>query len=125
MPTVIVLLNRDLRVSDHPALAEACREATEAIPLFVVDDASTARARPAETRAAFLATALRELREALRSRGGDLVIRRGDPGFPLIDAGMRQLRTEGWMPNRVKDARGIVPHETSRYRLAPWCRALL
>jgi len=26
----------------------------------------------------------------------------GETGFPLVDAGMRQLRTEGWMHNRVR-----------------------
>jgi deoxyribodipyrimidine photo-lyase len=26
----------------------------------------------------------------------------GRTGFPLVDAGMRQLRREGWMPNRVR-----------------------
>ena len=28
--------------------------------------------------------------------------RRGDTGYPLVDAGMRQLRSEGWMHNRVR-----------------------
>jgi deoxyribodipyrimidine photo-lyase len=28
--------------------------------------------------------------------------REGRTGFPLVDAGMRQLRTEGWMHNRVR-----------------------
>ncbi len=26
----------------------------------------------------------------------------GDTGIPIVDAGMRQLRAEGWMPNRVR-----------------------
>lgn len=26
----------------------------------------------------------------------------GVTGYPLVDAGMRQLRAEGWMPNRVR-----------------------
>src|SRR6478609_8929721 len=26
----------------------------------------------------------------------------GRTGFPLVDAGMRQLKHEGWMPNRVR-----------------------
>ena len=28
--------------------------------------------------------------------------REGRTGFPLVDAGMRQLRAEGWLPNRVR-----------------------
>ncbi|HVS97197.1 MAG TPA: FAD-binding domain-containing protein, partial [Puia sp.] len=28
--------------------------------------------------------------------------RRGDTGYPIVDAGMRQLNATGWMPNRVR-----------------------
>ena len=39
MPTTaIVWFRRDLRVHDHPALAEACREFDRVVPLFVFDD---------------------------------------------------------------------------------------
>ncbi|MFC4589181.1 cryptochrome/photolyase family protein [Sphaerisporangium corydalis] len=74
METVIVLLNRDLRVHDHPALAEACSRARAVVPLFVVDLAIRGRHR-----AGFLAEALDDLRSSLRDRGGDLVVRYGDP----------------------------------------------
>jgi deoxyribodipyrimidine photo-lyase len=94
MRTVIVLLNRDLRVSDHPALATACRDATHVIPLFVVDAALTIRMRATGPRAAFLAATLRELREALRSRGGDIVIRRGDPVHEALTIA-RTARVDG------------------------------
>lgn len=36
--TAIVLFTRDLRVSDNPALALACRSAQQVVPLFVVHD---------------------------------------------------------------------------------------
>jgi deoxyribodipyrimidine photo-lyase len=71
---VVVLLNRDLRVHDHPALAEAARVADEVVPLFVLDDAVPAP----PNRAAFLRDSLADLRASLRARGGDLVLRRGD-----------------------------------------------
>jgi Deoxyribodipyrimidine photolyase len=74
MDTIIVLLNRDLRVHDHPALAAACARGRHVVPLFVVDPAL-----PPHRRAGFLADALRDLRDALRRRGGDLIVRRGDP----------------------------------------------
>jgi deoxyribodipyrimidine photolyase len=35
--TAIVLLTRDLRTRDNPALAEACRLADRVVPLFVLD----------------------------------------------------------------------------------------
>jgi deoxyribodipyrimidine photo-lyase len=74
--TAIVLFTRDLRVSDNPALALACRSAEHVVPLFVVDD-GLGFAVP--NRARFLQDCLADLRESLRQRGGDLVIRHGDP----------------------------------------------
>lgn len=74
MDTVIVLFNRDLRVHDHPALATACADARRVAPLFVVDPALALGRRTG-----FLADCLADLRESLRGRGGDLLIRWGDP----------------------------------------------
>jgi len=76
---VVVLLNRDLRVHDHPALAEAARRAATVVPLFVVDDAVLAAGFAVPNRVAFLVDCLTDLRATLRERGGDLVVRRGDP----------------------------------------------
>jgi deoxyribodipyrimidine photo-lyase len=68
----IVLFTRDLRVHDQPALTTALAAADEVVPLFVFD-----RHAP-PNRAAFLLDALRDLDASLRSRGGALVVRRGD-----------------------------------------------
>ncbi|GAA4099070.1 cryptochrome/photolyase family protein [Nonomuraea soli] len=73
MDTVIVLFNRDLRVHDHPALAAACERAGRVVPLFVLDP-SVAAGR----RSAFLGECLRDLRESLRDRGGELFVRQGE-----------------------------------------------
>ncbi|NES26107.1 deoxyribodipyrimidine photo-lyase [Micromonospora terminaliae] len=74
--TAVVLLTRDLRVHDHPALASACSAFDRVVPLYVLDPALQ-RLSPNRTR--FLHQSLADLREALRRRGGDLVVRRGDP----------------------------------------------
>jgi deoxyribodipyrimidine photo-lyase len=58
----LVLYNRDLRVHDHPALAEAVRTAESVIPLFVVDDAVLNSGFAAPNRAAFLVDSLADLR---------------------------------------------------------------
>ncbi len=73
MDTVIVLFNRDLRVHDHPALAAACAQARRVVPLFVLDPAI-----PSGRRRPFLHDCLRDLRDSLRARGGDLLVRQGD-----------------------------------------------
>lgn len=76
MPTTqVVLFTRDLRVHDNPALADACATAETVVPLFVLDP----RAPTSANRRRFLAECLADLRDSLRVRGGDLVIRQGDP----------------------------------------------
>jgi deoxyribodipyrimidine photo-lyase len=74
-----VLLNRDLRVHDHPALARAVREAETVVPLFVLDDAILGGPFATPNRLAFLREALSDLDDALARRGGGLVVRQGDP----------------------------------------------
>ncbi|HET9287544.1 MAG TPA: deoxyribodipyrimidine photo-lyase [Gaiella sp.] len=73
----VVLLTRDLRVHDHPALDAAVGEAARVVPLFVFDDALLATFG-APNRVAFLLDALADLRHSLASLGGGLVVRRGD-----------------------------------------------
>ena len=75
MDVAIVLFTRDLRVHDNPVLAAACARARQVVPAFVVDPALAVP----PNRARFLAQSLADLRGRLRERGGDLLIRRGDP----------------------------------------------
>ena len=78
MSTAVVLFNRDLRVHDHPALRGAVEASEFVVPLFVLDDdiLQSDYARP--NRLAFLLDCLRDLRAALRDRGGDLFVRSGE-----------------------------------------------
>jgi deoxyribodipyrimidine photo-lyase len=80
MDTAIVLFTRDLRVQDNPALAGACARARQVVPLFVADPALTVP----PNRARFLADSVAALRKELRERGGDLVVRHGDPVAEVI-----------------------------------------
>ena len=68
----IVWFRRDLRLRDHPALAEAC-SAGDVLPLFVVDPAFESAGGP---RRALLHDCLAALDAAT---GGALVVRHGDP----------------------------------------------
>ncbi len=80
MDTAIVVFTRDLRLHDNPALHQACARARQVVPLFVADPAIAAP----PNRARFLAESLADLRAGLRERGGDLVIRGGDPAAEVI-----------------------------------------
>jgi deoxyribodipyrimidine photolyase len=90
MRLAIMLFTRDLRLQDNPALDAAARRAQAVVPLFVLDDRLVAAPR----RVRFLLESLTDLRAALRERGGDLIIRRGDPVTEVIglarDTGARR-----------------------------------
>ncbi len=78
MSVSIALFTADLRLHDNPVLRAALDGADEVVPLFVLDDGVRAAGFDAPNRRAFLADCLRELDEALRARGGRLVLRSGD-----------------------------------------------
>jgi deoxyribodipyrimidine photo-lyase len=78
--TAVVLFHRDLRVHDHPALALACATTDQVVPLFVIDPRLPSDAN----RRRFLLQSLADLRHALRERGGDLLIRTGDPAVEAV-----------------------------------------
>jgi len=82
--TALLLLTRDLRVHDHPALVAAAA-ARRLIPLFVLDDAILSRPYAAPNRLRVLLDALADLRAALRDLGSDLVIARGRPSEVVRD----------------------------------------
>ncbi|MEV4346576.1 deoxyribodipyrimidine photo-lyase [Actinoplanes sp. NPDC049596] len=91
MKTAVVLLTRDLRVHDNPALAAACATAEQVVPLYVLDPA-LGRLSPNRTR--FLHQSLADLRKTLRALGGDLVVRMGDPVAEAIEVA-RSVGAEG------------------------------
>lgn len=76
MTTGVVLFTRDLRRSDHPALAAAARDLDELVPLFVFDPRLLAGGHASANRLAFLLDSLDDLD---RGFGGGLVTRTGDP----------------------------------------------
>ncbi|MEV0660389.1 cryptochrome/photolyase family protein [Actinomadura luteofluorescens] len=94
MDTSLMLFTRDLRVRDNPALAAAC-EAGRVVPVFVFDDAILDGPFAAPNRVQFLLDSLADLRKSLRDRGGDLVVRRGDPAEEVVrlarETGARSL----------------------------------
>lgn len=76
MDDAVILFTRDLRVHDHPALAEAARSAERLTPLFVLDDGILGFS--GANRLAFLLEALTDLDASLRRLGSGLILRSGD-----------------------------------------------
>lgn len=74
MRTNVVLFTRDLRLHDNVALATAANVADRIVPLYVHDPAD----HHSPHRERFLAESLANLRDSLRDRGADLLIRVGD-----------------------------------------------
>jgi deoxyribodipyrimidine photo-lyase len=83
--TTIVLFTRDLRVHDHPALAEAAAVSDRIVPLFVLDDSLLASDYARPNRLQFLLESLADLDESLRALGSRLVVRRGDPARQAVE----------------------------------------
>jgi deoxyribodipyrimidine photo-lyase len=68
----------DLRLQDNPALAEAAAHGGPVIPLFIWDEAGERPWSPGAASRWWLHHSLLALQTALRDRGSDLIIRRGE-----------------------------------------------
>lgn len=79
MSIAIVLLRRDLRLSDHPALSAACAAHDRVLPVYVhpADEASSWP--PGAASRWWLHHSLEALRSQLRAQAGDLHVVAGDP----------------------------------------------
>jgi len=78
VPSVaVVVFTRDLRITDHPALAQAAASADQVVPLFVFDDHILAGRFNCPNRTGFLLESLADLDSELQAVGAHLVVRRG------------------------------------------------
>ncbi len=82
--TSIVWFRRDLRLTDHVALARAARSSDRVVCAFVLDPVLLRSERIGAPIVAFFFDALGELRAALRERRSDLVLREGDFAHELL-----------------------------------------
>jgi deoxyribodipyrimidine photo-lyase len=76
--TIIVWYRNDLRIHDHPALSEATDKADSIVPLFIFDKKLTQGKNQNSNKNRFLIESLEDLKQSLRKKGADLVIREGD-----------------------------------------------
>ena len=89
--TVIHWFRNDLRLHDNPALYQACRDAQNVLPVYILDPASMEtlpginQPRAGAHRMRFLLESLADLRHNLQQRGSDLLIRVGTPPQVLAE----------------------------------------
>lgn len=87
--TAVWWIRRDLRLSDNQTLDQALHQATNVIPLFIVDPFFETSPYVGVARRQFLWAGLRALDADLRQRGSRLIVRHGKPLTVL-----QQLMTE-------------------------------
>ncbi len=111
MKRTLVWFRRDLRIADHmPLYRAACRGAV--IPVFVFDRALLHHPETSPARVEFMLDCLAALDQDLRSRGGRLILRYGDP-VEVLPQLVRETQADGIYAHidferiygRVRDAR--------------------
>ena len=93
MKRTLVWFRRDLRIHDHMPLYRAAQRGA-VIPVFVLDRALLHHPETAPARVQFMLENLAALDQDLRSRGGRLILRYGDPVAALPEL-VRQTQAEG------------------------------
>ncbi len=86
---IVVWFRRDLRLGDHPALADAVASGRPIVPLFVREAALLAPRTVAPRRLLRLEAALAALHRDLRAIGGRLIVRDG-PAREIVPAVVRE-----------------------------------
>ena len=123
---VILLLRRELRLADNPALVAAIASGQPVLPVFVLDDASAGEWQAGGASRWWLHQSLRHFAADLAACGAKLVLRRGridveiprlmaEIGASAVHAGMP---TEPWARETYRRLRAaldvkLIVHETS------------
>lgn len=111
MNRTIVWFRRDLRMFDHEPLYRAARRG-DVIPIFVFDRALLLHPETGSGRVRFMLSCLNALDRDLRSRGGRLILREGNP-VEILPALIKETQADGIYSyldferiyGRVRDAR--------------------
>ena len=109
--TILVWFRNDLRVHDNEILLEAIRKADHVLPVYCFDPyyftkTATGEPKTGNLRARFLIESVANLRQNLRERGAELIIRYGNPAEVLP-----QLAT-GYQVSEVYHHREVAYEET-------------
>lgn len=114
----IVWFKRDLRVADHWPLLEAARRGP-VVGLYVYEPEILEAPEFEASHLVFINESLREVREALRQRGGELLIRRGEMVSVLAELRSIFAFVRLWSHEET----GNMVTFRRDQRVARWCRA--
>lgn len=108
---IIYWFRNDLRLKDNQALSAAVGSASEIIPVYVFDPRQFEKTklgfrRTGALRARFLIDSVAELRENIRQKGGDLLVRIGKPEEIVAKL------AEDYNTDYVYTSKEIAPQET-------------
>ncbi len=112
----LVWLRRDFRLHDQPALFEACRAWSQVVPVFVIDPRTLDDFAPGKKPHAYFFGGLLALREKLKTRGKDILLREGDPRTVLPELA-RQTSARAVYYNKDYEPYGRTRDTETGYRL--------
>ena len=122
-PVQCVWFKRDLRLADHRPLAEAASNGP-VVALYVIEPSIIGAADFDALHWNFIREALAELRQGLRERGGDLLVRRGEAVEVLESVrgatGFRQLWAHEETGNALTFARDRAVADWARRMKVTW-----
>jgi deoxyribodipyrimidine photo-lyase len=119
----IVWFRQDLRLHDNEAIANAMKMADEVLPVYVFDERIfKGRTRwfdfpkTGKFRAKFIIEAVENLREQLRARGNELVVRVGNPEEVIFDLA-RECQSSWVFCNRERTSEELAIQNTLEKKL--------
>lgn len=104
MSTALVLLRRDLRLDDHPALSAACAAHAQVLPVFLHAPNEDSPWQPGAAGRWWLHHSLLALKERLGALGGDLFIAAGNPLKVVQDLAQRTRAVAVYWSRRYEPA---------------------
>ncbi len=110
-PRIVYWFRNDLRLNDNEAFLTATLTAKEVIPVYVFDprlfqNTKLGFRRTSARRAQFLIESVTDLRNRLRAKGADLLVRIGDPEKIVADL------ADYYQATHIYTSKEIAPEET-------------
>ena len=102
--TILVWFRRDLRLSDNPALHQACKKGQSVLPVFIWAPEEEHPWEPGSASKWWLHYSLEELRRSIERQSGRLIIVKG-PSLPCLEKLIQQTHATAVYWNRLYEPR--------------------